>query len=61
MGCYSATMSSAWVSRASALGNYAGLSQILDETIIVDGIGREGAQQGLEEYLETKYVSMDIG
>jgi succinate-semialdehyde dehydrogenase/glutarate-semialdehyde dehydrogenase len=25
------------------------------------GIGREGAHQGLEEYLETKYVSMDIG
>jgi succinate-semialdehyde dehydrogenase/glutarate-semialdehyde dehydrogenase len=24
------------------------------------GIGREGAHQGLEEYLETKYVSMDI-
>lgn len=24
------------------------------------GIGREGAQQGLEEYLETKYVAMDI-
>lgn len=25
------------------------------------GIGREGAHQGIEEYLETKYVSMDIG
>ena len=25
------------------------------------GIGREGAQQGLEEYLETKYISMEIG
>lgn len=25
------------------------------------GIGREGAQQGLEEYLETKYVAFDIG
>lgn len=24
------------------------------------GIGREGAQQGLEEYLETKYVAVDI-
>lgn len=25
------------------------------------GIGREGGQQGLEEYLETKYVAFDIG
>ena len=25
------------------------------------GIGREGAQQGLEEYLETKFVAMDVG
>jgi succinate-semialdehyde dehydrogenase/glutarate-semialdehyde dehydrogenase len=25
------------------------------------GIGREGAHQGLEEYLETKYVAMDVG
>lgn len=25
------------------------------------GIGREGAHQGLEEYLETKFIAMDIG
>jgi succinate-semialdehyde dehydrogenase/glutarate-semialdehyde dehydrogenase len=25
------------------------------------GIGREGARQGIEEYLETKYVCIDVG